>query len=46
MNNNDKNNGVLTAGQWEMYNDAATNTSILTNLNSKTTKDLSLVSDM
>ena len=46
MNNNDKNNGVLTAGQWEMYNDAAANTSILTNLNSKTTKDLSLVSDM
>lgn len=46
MNNNDKDNGVLTAGQWEMYNDAATNTSILTNLNSKTTKDLSLVSDM
>lgn len=46
MNNNDKNNGVLTAGQWEMYNDAATNTSILANLNSKTTKDLSLVSDM
>lgn len=46
MNNNDKNNGVLTAGQWEMYNDAATNTSILTNLNSKTTKDLRLVSDM
>lgn len=46
INNNDKNNGVLTAGQWEMYNDAATNTSILTNLNSKTTKDLSLVSDM
>ena len=46
MNNNDKNSGVLTAGQWEMYNDAATNTSILTNLNSKTTKDLSLVSDM
>lgn len=46
MNNTDKNNGVLTAGQWEMYNDAATNTSILTNLNSKTTKDLSLVSDM
>ena len=46
MNNNDKNNGVLTAGQWEIYNDAATNTSILTNLNSKTTKDLSLVSDM
>lgn len=46
MNNNDKNNGVLTAGQWEMYNDAATSTSILTNLNSKTTKDLSLVSDM
>ena len=46
MNNNDKNNGVLTAGQWEMYNDAAINTSILTNLNSKTTKDLSLVSDM
>lgn len=46
MNNNDKNSGILTAGQWEMYNDAATNTSILTNLNSKTTKDLSLVSDM
>ena len=46
MNNNDKNSGVLTTGQWEMYNDAATNTSILTNLNSKTTKDLSLVSDM
>lgn len=46
MNNNDKNSGVLTAGQWEMYNDAATNTSILTSLNSKTTKDLSLVSDM
>lgn len=46
MNNDDKNSGVLTAGQWEMYNDAATNTSILTNLNSKTTKDLSLVSDM
>ena len=46
MNNNDKNNGVLTAGQWEMYNDAATNTSILTNLYSKTTKDLSLISDM
>ena len=46
MNNNDKNSGALTAGQWEMYNDAATNTSILTNLNSKTTKDLSLVSDM
>ena len=46
MNNNDNNNGVLTAGQWEMYNDAATNTSILTNLNSKTTKNLSLISDM
>lgn len=46
MNNNDKNSGVLTAGQWEMYNDAAANTSILTNLNSKTTKDLRLVSDM